>query len=207
VKLVGLAVLTFLVGVSSFASASVFTPIAAMASGRDIDVYTQFPAPYGGQGRGMSSNPFRPMMDVFLYGYVTYNLGPVAQKFVAFEIVHEEWTFVLLNTTNSDGVTWVKFRIPWPDTDPEARVLGVWNVTATVNIGDVIVRDTVWFYVSLTDLNCDGKVDIKDVAIVALAFGSYPEHPRWNPIADVNGDEKIDIKDIAKVAIDYGWLQ
>ena len=54
------------------------------------------------------------------------------------------------------------------------------------------------------DLNGDKKVDIKDVATAALAFGSYPGHPKWNLIADANYDNKIDIKDIALVASNFG---
>jgi hypothetical protein len=45
------------------------------------------------------------------------------------------------------------------------------------------------------DLNGDGKVNIEDVAIWGLAFGSVPGHPRWNPIADMNGDERINVID------------
>jgi parallel beta-helix repeat protein len=54
------------------------------------------------------------------------------------------------------------------------------------------------------DLNHDGKVDIKDVATAAAAFGSYPGHPRWNSAADVNQDGKIDIKDISLIAKNFG---
>jgi len=46
----------------------------------------------------------------------------------------------------------------------------------------------------------DFKVDIKDIATVAKAYGSYPGHPKWNPVADINGDYKIDIKDYVSVA-------
>jgi len=56
----------------------------------------------------------------------------------------------------------------------------------------------------LGDLNGDGKVDIKDIAIVAKAFGSTPGSPTWNPIADVDGNGKVEIKDIAIVAKQYG---
>jgi len=51
----------------------------------------------------------------------------------------------------------------------------------------------------------DIKVDIKDVAIAAKAFGAYPGHIRWNTVADINGDYKIDIKDIASIAKKLGW--
>jgi hypothetical protein len=54
------------------------------------------------------------------------------------------------------------------------------------------------------DLNNDGKVDILDIALVARAFGSYPGHPRWNPICDINRSGIVDIVDMAMVAKDYG---
>jgi len=54
------------------------------------------------------------------------------------------------------------------------------------------------------DVNNDGKVDITDIAIIALAFGSYPGHERWNPDADLNRDDKVDILDIALAAANYG---
>jgi outer membrane protein assembly factor BamB len=54
------------------------------------------------------------------------------------------------------------------------------------------------------DLNMDGKVDMKDVAIATRAFGSHPGHERWNPIADENEDGKIDLFDIALICRNYG---
>lgn len=54
------------------------------------------------------------------------------------------------------------------------------------------------------DLNNDQKVDIADVAIAASAFGSFPGHPRWNPIADLNEDDKIDLKDVLVIARNFG---
>jgi hypothetical protein len=57
------------------------------------------------------------------------------------------------------------------------------------------------YYSSLrSDLNNDGKVDLKDISLIAMAFGSFPTHPRWNPLADLNSDSKIDLKDVSTVA-------
>lgn len=56
----------------------------------------------------------------------------------------------------------------------------------------------------LGDLNGDDKVDVRDFYIVSQAYGSYPGHPRWNPIADINQDLKVDIKDIYIVSKNYG---
>jgi hypothetical protein len=54
------------------------------------------------------------------------------------------------------------------------------------------------------DVNGDGRVDLKDIALVARAFGSTPGSPNWNPTADLNGDGKIDMKDITLVARNFG---
>jgi hypothetical protein len=56
----------------------------------------------------------------------------------------------------------------------------------------------------LGDVNGDGRVDGKDIALIIKAFGSYPGHPRWNPEVDVNGDDRIDAKDIAWTIKNYG---
>ena len=56
------------------------------------------------------------------------------------------------------------------------------------------------------DINGDGKVDVRDLALVSASFGSYPGHPRWNPEVDLNHDGKIDIRDIAIVASHYGEI-
>jgi hypothetical protein len=42
------------------------------------------------------------------------------------------------------------------------------------------------------------------MATLAIAFGSYPGHPRWNPDADLTLDQKIDILDLALAASHYG---
>lgn len=54
------------------------------------------------------------------------------------------------------------------------------------------------------DINNDNTVDIKDLSIVAKAYGSYPGAPNWNIDADIDGDNRVDIKDLAIVAKYYG---
>ena len=54
------------------------------------------------------------------------------------------------------------------------------------------------------DLNFDGKVDIIDIGIFGKAYGSYPRHPRWNPLADVVRDKVINILDGVRVAKNFG---
>jgi len=116
-------------------------------TGRVIDLYTQYPAPYGGQGPNQPSDMFWPQKEVWLYTNVTYNWWPVQQKDVAFEIRDPQgvlWT-TLVGTTDENGTALVKFRIPWPCDDPES-LFGVWTVTASVDIACIIVNDTLQFH-------------------------------------------------------------
>jgi len=53
------------------------------------------------------------------------------------------------------------------------------------------------------DLNGDGEVDIQDISIWGQAFGSNPEHPRWNTMADINEDGKVDIIDGVLIAKEF----
>jgi len=54
------------------------------------------------------------------------------------------------------------------------------------------------------DLTSDGTVDIRDITIVAMAFGSNIGDENWNIITDLNDGEVIDIRDITTVAMEFG---
>jgi len=56
----------------------------------------------------------------------------------------------------------------------------------------------------LGDINEDDKVDMSDIYIVIQAFGSYPGHPRWNPVADIDQNGAIDMRDIYIVLKNFG---
>ena len=61
-------------------------------------------------------------------------------------------------------------------------------------------------YVPSPDVNDNGIIDIVDIVTCALAFGSKPGNPNWNPIADVNQDGIIDIVDIVMIALHFGEI-
>ncbi|UCB59620.1 MAG: hypothetical protein JSW72_05635 [Candidatus Bathyarchaeota archaeon] len=60
------------------------------------------------------------------------------------------------------------------------------------------------------DINGDMKVDIKDIAGIAIHFGTVQGDPGYDPVADITGptylnpDGKVDIRDIALAAKHYG---
>ena len=113
---------------------------------RIIDVFTQYPKPYGGQGQRMPSDMFWPQKEVFLYANVSYNWWPVQQKIVSYEVQDPTGKIWLKDTaiTNEYGQALLRFRIPWPCQNPE-QLFGKWKVTATVDIACIVVNDTLYF--------------------------------------------------------------
>ena len=96
---------------------------------------------------------YQPQELVTIYALVTYNGEPVACKDVAFQVNGPKnpfynFTAISGSRTNSSGIAEFSFRIPWPDVNPEASVLGTWVVFATVEIADQVVMDTLNFKVA-----------------------------------------------------------
>ena len=57
------------------------------------------------------------------------------------------------------------------------------------------------------DVNQDGVVNLLDAIQAALAFGSKPGDPNWNPTVDLNHDSVVDIYDLILVASNFGKTQ
>jgi hypothetical protein len=54
------------------------------------------------------------------------------------------------------------------------------------------------------DINADGKVNILDISIAAIAYQTKPGDVKWDANADVNEDGTINILDISAIAKEYG---
>jgi hypothetical protein len=92
----------------------------------------------------------------------------------------------------------------------------VWNTTgvpcinytltavATIPTGSNTLSNGTISVRLMGDVNGDGFVNMKDIALVARAFGSHPGSPNWNPACDLNGDGVVNMKDIALVARNFG---
>jgi len=79
------------------------------------------------------------------------------------------------------------------------------TLTGQLHNGTVFKGSDTMLVSSLTgDINVDGKVDMRDLSIVALAFGSYLGDSRWNQEADINGDNKINMKDLVIICKNFG---
>jgi hypothetical protein len=121
-------------------------------AGAAVDLYDQYPAPYGGQGPNKHSDAFMPQDLVILYAKTTFGGDKITNKLVVFEIdnVQGQKIGLLQNYTNENGVANVAFRIPMTDLvagtwDP--AIFGWWTAIATVDVDNVVVSDTMAFQV------------------------------------------------------------
>lgn len=131
--------------VSTYVQNATYTAVCQPA-GAYMDIYTQYPYPYGGQGLGKPSDMYWPQKEVCLFANVSYNLWPEQQKDVLFEVRGPNGTVltILCARTNADGVAAACFRLPWPCESPEAY-FGIWTIRATVDVACTVVNDSLQF--------------------------------------------------------------
>jgi len=174
--------------------------ISNASSGRVIDLFTQ-KAPFDGKGANQSSDAFEPQELVLLYALVTYNDFPVALKLVSFQAngppnTLENITVTGSATTNDSGIAEFSFRIAWPSTNPEAKVLGEWHAVATVSIADQTVVDTLTFQVTWI-------LRITSITTLNASFEPKNKFPRRSPIVfDVVVENIARVAKVATIAID-----
>jgi hypothetical protein len=62
-----------------------------------------------------------------------------------------------------------------------------------------------WVIVTIPgDLNGDLKVNLQDLVLLALAYGSKPGDPNWNPNADIDNTGAVGLSDLVILALHYG---
>jgi len=98
-------------------------------------------------------------------------------------------------TVEPDGSFQTNFIVP--DMEADHYVVDAIDESAQVGVN-------VFTLTFEADLNRDETVNILDISIVAMAFGTKEGDPNYNPIADLDDDKQINILDISTVAMDYG---
>jgi len=88
-------------------------------------------------------------------------------------------------------------------TQPGNYTLTVTDLDGRYNIASKIIQ-VLNVTLKMYDVDNNGIIDLSDVLAVAIAFGSIPGHPRWNPACDFNHDDKIDLDDYLGVVLHYG---
>jgi len=126
-----------------------------------LDIFTQYVAPYGGQGPNNPSDAFAPQGQVKLYGSVTYRGEPVQGKPVTYQIAGPpDFASSAVNFTDEDGLSLIEFTIPWEGVD-----FGLWDVSASVDIAGNVVSDTLMFRVGWL-------IEVRDVTINGTDIGT-----------------------------------
>ena len=135
------------------------------------------------------------------------NLGSVAENFTvtanANTTVIGTQNVVNLGAGNQINVTFV-----WNTT---GYSIGNYTLSAyaapvlgETNIGNNNYTDGIVKVVIVGDVDGNDKVDIKDVSLVAKAFGTSMGQPGYNPNGDIDDNHKIDIKDVSIAAKHFG---
>jgi len=141
---------------------------------------------------------------------VVKNEGKIAETFTVkckYELEGVEQGIGTQTVTNLAPKANTTLTFTWTTTDVTVHTI---KAEATILPGETDTADNtmtspVTVKVKLLgDVNGDNKVDIRDIAQAGLAFGSYPNHPRWNTQADVYQDGKVDIRDMALIAKNFG---
>jgi hypothetical protein len=117
-----------------------------------------------------------------------------------------ELTSTLLENTSSSGsgaLAYIAFVPQTLNVTTTITISGIrmWN-TADQDIATFALVSKTIVIRLLGDVNADDKVDIKDVHLVAAAYGQTV--PPAAEYLDLNHDGKIDIKDVHAAAAQYG---
>ena len=180
-------------------------------SGGFIDIWTQYPDPFGGQGAHKPSDMFWPQKELLITAEVTYAQWPEQNKDVAFQVLdpHGQTWGIFVNRTNTVGIASVRVRLPWPCDDPD-YYFGVWTVIATVDVACVVVNDTMQF-------KYDYKVHVWDVTLdkteykhcedinVTINYGSWATQEYNITLAVTAVDASGVPFDFAYAVVTIGW--
>lgn len=135
-------------------------------SGAMIDLYTQHPYPYGGQGLDSPSDAFAPQNEVTLSANVTFKGHPMGNTLVTFIVYDPTERLVISETsaTSANGIAMTRFTISW---QPElSTIFGTWFVYASTEVIGKKVNDSLTFEVGwLVELvkleTCDYAGNVK----------------------------------------------
>ena len=134
--------------------------------------------------------------DIIIQNVTVVDLAPGQNQTLAIE--WDAWSFraIIFPQPWRLGMPMVKNLTVWAEAD---EIASETDTSDNVYVNGIVA--IIWWCI---DINGDGKVDGKDVAIAAKAFGSLPGDPRWSPWVDFNQDGKIDGKEIAAIAKGFG---
>jgi hypothetical protein len=106
-----------------------------------LDLMTQYPSGYNGEGQNMASDAFPPQGVVQLKALVTYRGDVVPGKLVSYAIRSpSKDVFYATNFTDSDGFAVFEYSLPGSN-----FTFGLWTVDAGVDLAGTMVSDKLYF--------------------------------------------------------------
>jgi len=150
----------------------------------------------------MGRSTYRAGETVTVFGEVKQGSTPIAGVLVAVEVEDVQKTPLVVRVleTNNDGVYSLAFQLP------SSSPIGVYSVHVTATFEGYNAASNTTFSVTQefsADINGDGKVNIIDLTLIALAWGSSPGHPRWDERCDLDRNEIVNIIDITLAAREF----
>jgi hypothetical protein len=73
----------------------------------------------------------------------------------------------------------------------------------SVFVGDVSATTSIVVTIP-GDIDGNFKVQLQDLVILAMAYGSKPGDSNWNPNADIDGNNVVGLSDLVILAQHYG---
>jgi uncharacterized protein YfaS (alpha-2-macroglobulin family) len=138
--------------------------------------------------------------NVKVSGNVTLNGIGLSGALAAIEVQNPNGTTIVVRVLETD--TQGKYSLTFQASN--GSVLGAYVAFAsTSRDGAVATTETAFLLKPKTisaDINGDGRVNIIDLTLAAMAFGSHLGDPRWDPRCDLDGNNLINIIDITLVA-------
>lgn len=142
------------------------------------------------------------------------NMTPGQTKDITFYVRNEGSTTIFLSAIDKSwnpqaAQSYIHFVCDSDDQKAQANEVKKVTFSLTVSTEitnithysfDVLLQGTDYM---LADVNHDGKVDMRDIALIVQVFGTTPASPNWNPNADLNQDLKVNMHDIAIACQDF----
>jgi hypothetical protein len=127
--------------------ASVAKHLGEHVNHSNILIRIQGPFLCDGQETNSTSCLVTPQEHIEFVAEVTNNSMPLSQTSVSFEVFDNKMASYLRvsSVTDENGTARVDFRMPWPSQNPEI-LLGVWHATATIQLEDKVLTDTIGYY-------------------------------------------------------------
>ena len=162
----------------------------------------------------VKSDATPPTINILSPENKTYYIPPPGEIIIAIYPPPSPQICIPLNFTVDEMTSWIGYSL-----NGQANVTVFRNTTlvgllpgtycmiiyGNDTYGNMGSSENVYFAVKiLGDINGDGIIDIMDLLIIALAYGSQPGDPHWDPDADINNDEIVDIMDAVIIGVNFG---